>query len=79
MLKAKEGGKRQREAYVKEVGYVQTQLNRRLINDNVRGRYPAYITSAGWLGKIDMDFKKKKRANNSHLISTARDLIRLFR
>ncbi|KAF8438074.1 enolase C-terminal domain-like protein [Boletus edulis BED1] len=35
MLKAKEGGKREREAYVKEVGY------------------PAYITSAGWLGYSD--------------------------
>lgn len=58
MLKAKEGGKREREAYVKKVGYVQTPLNRRLISDNVPGRYPAYITSAGWLGEIGIESKK---------------------
>ncbi|KAH0826635.1 hypothetical protein J3R83DRAFT_5002 [Lanmaoa asiatica] len=53
MLKAREGEKQEREAYVKEVGYVQAPLNQWLISDNMRARYPAYITSAGWLGYPD--------------------------
>ncbi|KAG8216875.1 enolase C-terminal domain-like protein [Butyriboletus roseoflavus] len=53
MLKAREGGKQEREARVKEVGYVRAPLNQRLISDNIRDRYPAYITSAGWLGYSD--------------------------
>lgn len=58
MLKAREGGKREREAYVKEVGYVQAPLSRRLIGNNMRImiRYPAYITSAGWLGENEIDY-----------------------
>jgi len=51
MLKAKEGGKREREAYVKAVGYVRVPFGRQRISDNIRVRYPAYITSAGWLGE----------------------------
>lgn len=78
MLKEREGGKREREAYVKEVGYVQAPLNRRLIGNNVRDiRYPAYITSAGWLGETEVD--KKDSANRFGLIFAAHDLIRLFR
>lgn len=66
MLKAKEGGKREREAYVKEVGYVRSI--RPTIGDNTGARYPAYITSAGWLGenKIDCCIALAKLISTAH-------------
>lgn len=53
MLKAKEAGKKEREANVRELGSVNPLLNMfvsLLIVCLVCLRYPAYVTSAGWMG-----------------------------
>jgi L-fuconate dehydratase len=51
MLKAKEAGKKEREAKVMELGYFCSSIRTcASAHDHNLFRYPAYVTSAGWLG-----------------------------
>lgn len=53
MLKEKEAGKKEREATVRELGYVPSITATGQSADPAYDRYPAYVTSAGWLGYTD--------------------------
>lgn len=51
MLKAKEAGKKEREAKVVELGYICSLVRvYSPAHDHNLSSYPAYVTSAGWLG-----------------------------
>jgi hypothetical protein len=53
MLKANEAGKKEREAKVVELGYIFVSCSFVLVVLIPRIlRYPAYVTSAGWLGDL---------------------------